>query len=406
MKRIHRAWAVCLGCAVMMLVCSGLGVNAFSVSQPYILAQNGFTNTQTSMIVTVRSVTYLLSMFAVRFYYKTFGYRLGMTLSVLLSAASFALFAVAKTLWSYYLAGAIAGLALGFGSVVPATILIVRWFSSHKAVAIGLCSAGTGLATVVFSPILTAITIRYSLTACFFFEAAICALAALLVFLLVQPSPQSCGCAPFGTAKPESAQARALHNIHPSRFRWAMLYLSMAFLGAIASVGFSHMMILYTTAGLPGSLVASAVSLLGFMLMAGKCAYGVICDKLGAPRTNYIFGAMLLAGLLLCTLADLQSTALLFVCAVLYGAGVPLNTVGLTIWATDFSPVELVSRRVQQFQLCYALGSFVFSFMPGIFADLTGSYAPSYVVFFAFGAFALVTVQLTYRQGSRTQAGA
>ena len=66
MKRLHRAWAVCLGCTMMMLVCSGLGVNAFSVSQPYILAQNGFTNTQTSMIVTVRSVMYLLSMFAVR----------------------------------------------------------------------------------------------------------------------------------------------------------------------------------------------------------------------------------------------------------------------------------------------------------------------------------------------------
>lgn len=179
MKRLHRAWAVCLGCTMMMLVCSGLGVNAFSVSQPYILAQNGFTNTQTSMIVTVRSVMYLLSMFALRFYYKKLGYRLGMALSVLLSAASFALFAVAK----------------------------------------------------------------------------------------------------------------------------------------------------------------------------------------------------------------------------------PLNTVGLTIWATDFSPVELVSRRVQHFQLCYALGSFIFSFMPGVFADLTGSYAPSYVVFFAFGAFALVTVQLTYRQGSRTQAG-
>ena len=405
MKRLHRAWAVCLGCTMMMLVCSGLGVNAFSVSQPYILAQNGFTNTQTSMIVTVRSVMYLLSMFAVRSYYKKLGYRLGMALSVLLSAASFALFAVAKPLWSYYLASAIAGLALGFGSVVPATILIVRWFSSHKAVAIGLCSAGTGLAAVAFPPILTALTIRYGLMTCFFFEAAICTLAALLVFLLVRPSPQSCGCTPFGTAEPESAQARALHNIHPSRLRWAMLYLSMAFLGAIASIGFSHMMILYTTAGLPGSLVASAVSLFGFMLMAGKCAYGFICDKLGAPRTNYIFGAMLLIGLFLCTLADLQSPALLFASAVLYGAGAPLNTVGLTIWATDFSPVELVSRRVQHFQLCYALGSFIFSFMPGVFADLTGSYAPSYVVFFAFGAFALVTVQLTYRQGSRTQAG-
>ena len=56
MKRFHRAWAVCLGCTLMLLVCGGLCINVFSVTQPYILSQNGFTNTQTSMITTVRSV--------------------------------------------------------------------------------------------------------------------------------------------------------------------------------------------------------------------------------------------------------------------------------------------------------------------------------------------------------------
>ena len=59
MKRLHSAWGVCLGCTLMLLVCGGLCVNAFSVAQPYILAQNGFTNTQTSMITTVRAVAYL-----------------------------------------------------------------------------------------------------------------------------------------------------------------------------------------------------------------------------------------------------------------------------------------------------------------------------------------------------------
>ena len=402
MKRIPRAWAVCLGCTIMLLVCSGLGINAFSVSQPYILLQNGFTNTQTSMITTVRSVTYLLCMFGVHFYYRKIGYRLGMTLAAALSACAFALFALAKTLLGYYLAGAVMGLAVGFGSMVPVTILMMRWFASHRALAVGLCAAGTGLGTVVFAPVLTALTTRFGLSTCFFFESGICLLAALLVFLLIRPSPASCGAQPFGTAQPESPQARALHNIHPSCLRWALLYLSMMFLGAVASTGFSHMMILYTTAGIPGTQVSAAVSVFGFMLMAGKCAYGVVCDRLGAPRTNYIFGAMLLTGLALCVLANLQSVTLMNLCAVLYGAGVPLNTVGLSIWATDFSPAELVSHRVQRFQLFYALGSLVFSFMPGAFADLTGSYAPAYAVFFLFGAFALTVVQSTYRLGSRT----
>ena len=63
MKRLHRAWAICLGCTLMLFVCGGLSVNAFSVTQPYVLAYGGFTNTQTSMINTIRALSYLGCMF-------------------------------------------------------------------------------------------------------------------------------------------------------------------------------------------------------------------------------------------------------------------------------------------------------------------------------------------------------
>ena len=65
MRRLHRAWTVCLGCTLMLLVSGGLCINAFSVTQPYILAQNGFTNTETSMITTACPVTFLLCMFGI-----------------------------------------------------------------------------------------------------------------------------------------------------------------------------------------------------------------------------------------------------------------------------------------------------------------------------------------------------
>ena len=51
----------------------------------------------------------------------------------------------------------------------------------------------------------------------------------------------------------------------------------------------------------------------------------------------------------------------------------------------------------------YGLGALVFSFMPGLFADACGSYAPSYLVFLAFGVFSLLVVQSTYRQTARSR---
>ena len=406
MKRFHRAWAVCLGCTLMLLVCGGLCINVFSVTQPYILAQNGFTNTQTSMITTVRSIVYLLFISLAPAFFRKTGYRLGLTAAVLLGAASFAVFALAKSLPAYYLAGAIAGACHGFGSMIPTTILMTRWFRSHRGMAIGICAAGTGVSAVVFSPVLSRIIEQYSLRACFFFEGGLAVLTAALVFLLVREDPESCGLSPFGMQPDTAQKARSLSDIRPTRLRWMLLYGSVVLLGAIAGPGFSHMMILFTSSGFSGTQAAFAVSIFGLALMLGKFFYGAACDRLGSSRSNQLFGTCLLAGLSCCILAGLGSVPVMLAAAVLFGVGVPLCTVGLSVWAADFTESEQLDTAVQRFQLCYAAGSLAFSFMPGAFADLTGSYAPAYIVFFLFGVFSLFVVQLTYRQGRRAKTAA
>ena len=243
MKNIHRAWAVCLGCTLALLVCGGLCINAFSV-------------TQTSMITTACSVTFLLCMFVVNTYYDKLGYRAGLTLAVLLGVGSFVLFAEARTLPGYYLAGMLAGVSHGLGAMLPASILMLRWFSSRRGTAIGICAAGTGISAVVFSPILSALIERFSLRVCFYFEALVSLLAAIAVFLLIRESPEACGLAPYGTREEASSSEKQKLSIHPSRLRWAMLYLGVILIGLIASPGFAHMMILFTSSGFSGAQAA------------------------------------------------------------------------------------------------------------------------------------------------------
>lgn len=243
MKNIHRAWAVCLGCTLALLVCGGLCINAFSV-------------TQTSMITTACSVTFLLCMFVVNTYYDKLGYRAGLTLAVLLGVGSFVLFAEARTIPGYYLAGMLAGVSHGLGAMLPASILMLRWFLSRRGTAIGICAAGTGISAVVFSSILSALIERFSLRVCFYFEALVSLLAAGLVFLLIRESPEACGLAPYGTREEASSSEKQKLSIHPSRLRWAMLYLGVILIGSIASPGFAHMMILFTSSGFSGAQAA------------------------------------------------------------------------------------------------------------------------------------------------------
>ena len=236
MKRLHRAWAICLGCTLMLFVCGGLSVNAFSVTQPYVLAYGGFTNTQTSMINTIRALSYLGCMFAAPLFFRTLGYRLGTAVAVAFSAVSFAVFAASKTLAGFYLGGVLAGIGYGFGSMIPATILINRWFHRKKGLAIGLCSASTGLAMIVFSPILTAICETRGLQACFLVEAVFSLVCAVLVFLLIRESPEKLSLSAYGA---EDGCAPAEPGAQPDtpltplpRRRLLPLWLAAGLLGA------------------------------------------------------------------------------------------------------------------------------------------------------------------------------
>ena len=57
----------------------------------------------------------------------------------------------------------------------------------------------------------------------------------------------------------------------------------------------------------------------------------------------------------------------------MFGIGAPLTTVGLSVWAADFSCAERRAQSVQRFQLCYAIGGLAFSFMPGMVIKMCGA---------------------------------
>ena len=398
--------ALCLGDMFRVyaaaLVSGGRAVNAFSVAQPYILAQNGFSNTQTSMITTVRAAAYLGCMALMPRFYGRLGYRWGTAAAALFGVLAFVLFGAAKQLWTYYLAGLVAGLSYGFGSMVPVSILITRWFREKHGLALGICAAGTG-------PCGRAVTFaaydgadrKIFPRRLFYVMAGVSLLLTLIVFLLVRESPEGCGKTAYGAAVQAENTEAASGGAELSCGRWTALFVSMCFLGAIASPGFTHMMILFSTDGIPESTAALCVSIFGLALMLGKCVYGEACDLLGAKRASWIFGAILSAGLILCTLSGLASRPLALTAAVLYGFGVPMSTVGLSVWAEAFSGAKRYDEVIRLFQTGYGLGALVFSFMPGLFADACGSYAPSYLVFLAFGVFSLLVVQSTYRRTAR-----
>ena len=138
-----------------MFCTSGLSINAFTVYQPYIIAENGFSNTQASSIITVRSMFAFVSMFLTGVYYKKISLRKGMAVAGLLITSGFMLFGIAENYLTYCIGAVCVGFGYGFGTMVPIAIVLEHWFLKKRTLALSICSAITGVSTFGIPSLIT-----------------------------------------------------------------------------------------------------------------------------------------------------------------------------------------------------------------------------------------------------------
>ena len=371
--RPHYAWMICLGGTLMLFTGMGLGVNLYSVFQPYLLEYGGLSNTQGAWIITVRSLFILVGMTTANRLIDRIGLRRTCTLAVLLLALSSFLFGAARQFPLYCLAAALVGLAYSWAGMLPASLLVEHWFGDRQALALGIISAGSGLATIIAPLPLTRLINRVSLRAGFWSLGAFTLLIALLLWLLLRDQPEDKGLVPYRvpgrTARPIQLRP-APEGVTP--LRWAFVLAAAFLVGAATSLGISNFGVLYATAGFQENVTAQLISCLGLCMMVGKVAYGQIVDRIGGRRSNYLLYALVLTGFALSCMADGGSVPLAFAAMVLAGLGLPLSVVSPPIWAKDICGSEGYARGLKWVQSIYALGIFLMGPIPGILADRTG----------------------------------
>ena len=403
MFRPHYAWAV-LAAATLLIFCQGLVTNGFAVYLPYLREGYEITNTQSSLLSTMRCATALAAMLLVNAYYRRFSLRLGAALALVMMAAGFAVCGLVPTYLGSCVGSAAMGLACGFGAMVPASMLVHRWFAEERALALGICTAGSGLSSVFAAPLVTlgASTVGVHLT--FVLEAAAVLALGAVVYAVVRDNPAPGGAYTArhdgGTAaeNPSLAVKPAVKKGSPALGTKgvATMFAVVFAVGAVASPAPAHYGLLFEDAGIGSAAIAGAIMASGLSLVVGKLAYGALTEKMGAYRTNRIFFGLLVAGLLSSLLLAKGGVAVAFLLVVLCGFGLPPATAGTAVWASDLNE-EHYDRTVQTFQVAYVLGNLVGMPVPGIVADLAGSYVPVFAAYalLMIGAFAVL--QLRYR---------
>ena len=385
MHNAKGAWRMCLGASILQLCIVGLSINSFSVYLPYLLARCSLSNTESANILLVRNCVAFASLFFVGKFYEKTELRWGISIAFICSAVGMLLYSAAQNFWQLALGALVSGLGYGLGGMYPVSVLLHRWFRLHEPIALGICTACTGLAVIFGSPVITLINETLGVERTMFFHSMMLLVGSVCCFAIIRNWPE------------EVEHRRLVKKPRKQTFRFRWMYVAALCVGVNGSTSFQFIAMHFTNRGLSAYQVAAIVSAVGTALMISKFAFGGAVDHFGARRTNRVFMLTSALGLSLCCVSG-RSYALSMISMILYGLGLAYSTIGLTVYAEDLSSVEEFETRVREYQICYLLGSLISSPVPGIIADTTGSYIPFYAIAAALGIVALMIIENNYKK--------
>lgn len=373
-------WIICAAGMLALFCTGGLLVTGFNVYTPYLISEGGLTNQEVSVVLMVRNLLALVSMFVVVPLIRRLDIRLSITSAVLSGAIAFAIFSFARHFSMFCLGMVFAGLSYGLGGMVTVSVVIKRWFDDHDGLALGVCAAGTGLSAVIGSPIITAMVEKRSMQYSMRMETAFLILASALLFLLMRNYPSR---EKQEMVRQERQEKIAEHGhydaFHLSRMKKICLFLGV-FLCGMSYTASPFIAVLFREKGFDAVTVGWMASFMGLTLCVGKCLYGGAADLLGRIRAGNLFHGCFVLAIFLCAACIPGSQIMAYTALTLLGIGFPMLSVGISQLASGTAHKEYYADAVRKLQTAYMLGTVIFSTVPGILADWAGSYVPCYYI--------------------------
>ena len=398
MKKPHYAFIICLMCVWMYVGNMGLNSNLLTTYLPFI-EEAGLEESLGSALVSVRSLFSFLTMFGVEYYYRRLSLRKGLFFTGLIGVLSALVFSIGGSAPVYFAGAALGGIGYALGSIYPAALLLNNWFHTHRGLALGISSAGTGLSMMLFGPLFSSVILRYSLKTAFYLHAAIMLVSSFLFLLIIRDRPSDLGMKAYGDGE-ESVSETVKEDLRdkapltkPLLF---LLGLMMLLSGGAGQSFSSHLSVLARSCGYSAAQAAAAVSLFGFFLSTGKLSAGELADRFGMKRCSVLLISLFILGCL--SVYGMNGTNM-FLClapSVILGFSASVFNIGPPIWSSDLAPAEDYSRTLRFLQIFYTFGGILFPVIPGIIAEHTGEYKSSYLLFGMMMAVKLVILLYAY----------
>jgi MFS family permease len=313
--------------------------------------------------------------------------------------------------------GVLSGIGSGAVASVLGAAVVNRWFATRQGLVMGLLSASTATGALVFLPLLAFLSRDGAWRPVVLAVSLATALLITFVLWLMPEHPGDVGTRRFGetntsAAPPPLKQAasatlaiRALVTAARQPVFW--LLFGTFFVCGLTTNGLvgTHMIAFCGDHGIPPVRAAGLLSLMGLFDLVGTTASGWLTDRHDPRRLLIVYYG--LRGLSLIALPFLDFGAMsLTAFAIFYGldwiATVP-PTVRLANLAFGERDAPIVFGWVM---VGHQLGAATAAYGAGLIRQISGSYAPAFMLSGVFGLVAAVALMATLRAAVRPAAAA
>ena len=383
-KSSNYAWCVMILLTLMQFVYAGLTLSTVTLYMgPILSAHPELSRTAYSLTITLNGgANAIISVFYGKFVEK-FGMKTMVSVCSLMMIAGVLLYATGTVIWMFYLAAILQGISLCFCSGATCSIIFSKWFAHSTGTLLSITAIGSGLAGVIFSPIVSTWISTIGWTGSLYINCAIVVFTAILLIVFLKDSPEKYGIKPMWNDKVKIAEESG--KIIPYGVTSKEAYKTVQFwcgtigiglFGLIIYGAICNISVFSSDLGYDGGVMLSVMYAANIVL---QLPFGILADKLGIRVCMVAYSIMAIGAVFI--YATAPAIGMMYVGTVLLGGSFCILKATLPVYTLQIfgnrAQGQIMGIMIAVMNCGVAFG------MPVLNAayDITGSYSDMFKLF-------------------------
>ena len=334
----HYAWCIVIGGFIMMALLHSMIQTCFSLFLPAVTNYMHISNTAFSGC---NSIVAIASMLVAPKIGKSMNnsrqIKTIMTICIIGTGLSYASYALATSIVHMYISGFCLGIFSCGATILPITIILVRWFHRKIGLAIGITLSGSGIGGSIISPFLTDFIATYGWRKSFIlFGILMIVIEVPVAHFIMVPDPADIGYLPYGLKSDSDSVSSSKKIPFQDLKKHTFFYIFLIGIFSICVAGYGSLGYLSAalTESYSPSLAHAIIPFFLFLLTPAKIFLGWLYDHIHTEIcTIYVTFTFAIAFILL---QISNNESLMWIMAIFFSLGISAGTVVPSFITYDF----------------------------------------------------------------------